>query len=71
MYKLIRTYQNIVLLGFELCFNLVLVHKDLEEHFFVRILNFGLTFFFEGRTKPSNGGRKKNKVGEEKKNLGE
>jgi hypothetical protein len=48
-----------------------LVYKDLEEHFFVRILNFGLTFIFEGRTKPSNGGRKKNKVGEEKKNLGE
>jgi hypothetical protein len=28
-------------------------------------------FVFEGTTKPSNGGRKKNKVGEEKKNLGE
>jgi len=59
------------LLGFELCFNLVLVYKDLKQHFFVRILNFVLTFVFEGRTKPSNGGRKKNKVGEEKKNLGE
>jgi hypothetical protein len=60
------------MLGFELCFNLVLVDKDLGEHSFVKIFEFFSQFCFRGKNKTLKWRKKrKGKVGEEKKNLGE
>jgi hypothetical protein len=61
LYKLIRTYWNIVLLGFELCFNLILVDKDLGGHSFVRIFDFFFQFCF-GRNNRTFKWRKKKKA---------
>jgi hypothetical protein len=45
IYRLIRTYKNIIFLGFELCCNIVLVDKDYENIILLGVeLCFQLSF---------------------------